>query len=83
MSGATIHDSRLTDADRMTIATKMADAVAGWNAHNGEFWKPSDSDLGPLERIGHHAIGCSSHDLRDSELSEILAMAVVALERIR
>lgn len=49
---------------------RVTQTVATWPAA----YRPVASDLLTLERVAMHAIGCSSHDLRGSELDEIAAM---------
>jgi hypothetical protein len=66
-------DNRLTGEDRNVIHGRLAEIVASWRDHT-----PRYEDIPALERLGHHAIGCTIHDLRDAELDEIRAMALAA-----
>jgi hypothetical protein len=72
-----IHDNRLTDQDRGTIRRAVRETVAHWNYGRGpaNSYVPQSTDYLTLERIGHHAIGCTDADLRESELAEIAALA--------
>lgn len=67
-------ENRLTESDRLTIKGRLSETVTGWGPH-----APSYSDVGALERVGHHAIGCTAHDLRLSEITEIREAAITAL----
>jgi hypothetical protein len=59
----------------------MAGVVADWNAGRGGGRAPSSSvNLETLQRVGSHAIGCSTYDLRDCELEWIAAQAAELLE---
>lgn len=70
--GGTVNatENRLTDQDRKAIAERVATTVSDWRSH-GSQWTPSASDVTTLERIAHHAIGCTEADLREVELEEI------------
>lgn len=65
-------ENRLTDEDRARIRTRLAELREEWRT-NGHRYRPA-YDATIVERVGAHAIGCATYDLRDSELAEILAM---------
>lgn len=72
-------ENRLTDEDRERIRSRIAETLAGWRSAATTAWNPEAVDTLALERIGWHAIGCDSRDLRDSELHEISAMVARAI----
>lgn len=59
--------SRLTDADRDAVRRRLAEITARWTLIPGHYVETSAA----LNRAGAHAIGCSAHDLRPSELLEL------------
>lgn len=64
-TSAQCDENRLTDADRERIRDAVTPfAVRTPNMGTGERYTTA-------ERIAHQAIGCTEHDLRDSELLEI------------
>lgn len=73
-----IETNRLTDQDRRTIADRIDSTAREWSSY-GNQWKASFADCASVERIAHHAIGCSSADLRSSELAEIAQTVRVRL----
>ena len=64
-------ENRLTATDRERIAARLAELRDEWRI-NGHTYRPADAAV--VERVGAHAIGCATHDLRDSELAEIRSM---------
>ena len=70
-------DSRLTDTDRMALAAaldswlhalRLATRPTPWNAHAQLC---ASHNVETVRRVMAHAIGCSLHDLRDSEIAVI------------
>lgn len=59
--------SRLTDADRDAVRRRLADTTRGWSRIAGHYVTTADA----LTRTACHAIGCTAHDLRPSELVEL------------
>lgn len=65
--------SRLTpeDVERIDAATDLA--VTRWAGahHTGRHTVTAGAETDTLARIAHHAIGCTAHDLRPTELDAI------------
>jgi hypothetical protein len=59
--------NRLTDTDRLHITQAVRTFATAT-----ERMEPAER-FTTAERVAHHAIGCSSFDLRDAELDEIAA----------
>lgn len=73
-------DYRLTDDDEEKVQYRIDSTVAEWTS---QAW-PQDFAAGPehygaLVRLAAHAIGCSTDDLRQSELDWIDARVAEAL----
>lgn len=58
---------RFTDEDETRVFGAITSAVAGY----GRDYRVTAADWETLRRIAAHAIGCSTFDLRDSELAFI------------
>lgn len=63
---------RLTLDDEARAVDAMRRVVDDWQ--RGPY-RPSPSDRGVLARVGAHAIGCTTHDLRTVELGWLMAKA--------
>lgn len=63
-------EDRFIDADRAAIAERITSTLALWRGNDG---KPADDGVTvlTLTRIGAAAVGCSTDDLRDSEIAWI------------
>lgn len=59
--------SRLTDADRDAVRRRLEELTARWARIPGHYVTTADT----LTRSACHAIGCTAHDLRPSELLEL------------
>lgn len=59
-------ENRFSDADRDAYKNRINETVSGWGDH-----KPQHDDVLTLQRVGAHALGCSTDDLRDSEIDEL------------
>ncbi len=75
---------RLTRSDEQAISARIAETVTQWATHHHGH-RPDRADLLILRRIGAHAIGCRTHDLRDVELDwiEDQAAQLAGLEPVR
>jgi hypothetical protein len=59
---------RLAESDETAIIARVRDTLKGWvRQHDGGKWYGA-TDHETLERVGLHAICCTVHDMRDSEL---------------
>lgn len=70
---------RLTTADEAKIIQALEGACNEWRAQGGT--PRETTDLPTLLRLGAHSIGCSLHDLRDSEIDWIEERAKEAIAR--
>jgi hypothetical protein len=79
---STINDYRLTVSDEIAIRVRVAEVIDGWR-----YGSPSKSvdcsstAVATLVRVGCHAIGCSTDDLRDVELDWIDAEVMSQLAK--
>jgi hypothetical protein len=72
LTSAQRDENRLTDDDRERMRVRVAEAVELHKAAaTRRDWSPYWGDVPTYERLAYHALGCSAHDLRDSELREI------------
>lgn len=73
-------ENRLSDNDRAAMAARVTETVRAWPRpkHAPQGWAPSPGPtaIDALVRIAASAIGCSGHDLREVELTEIREMVV-------
>lgn len=78
MTSAQRGENRLTDDDRSAIKSRMAGTLRAWREANARPRADGDRSLAidatsalTLVRLGAHAVGCSTDDLRESELAWI------------
>ncbi len=76
-TSASRNENRLTAEDRERMVQGINATMNGWP--RGFIPRPG-SDTIVLERVAAHSIGCSSLDLRDSELDEISTMVAEAIK---
>lgn len=70
-----IEENRLTATDRAAIKARLIEVREQLRIHSVQRIVRHNADnVLTLEHVGWHAIGCSSADLRDSELAEITSM---------
>lgn len=66
-----VHDYRLTAADESAITARLAQTKAEWAANGCQLVGITGANYPTLLRIACHAIGCTTHDMRDVELAWI------------
>jgi HD superfamily phosphodiesterase len=77
-TSATRNENRLTDSDRTRAREAITEYITtrnnGVHPHERRYLIESGIESDTVTRIMHRAIGCTEHDLRDSELDELAAI---------